>query len=297
LNAKKEAIYGATAQTWHQVRPGEHRTCGGCHTHWQKTPFDFAQTFAATAEYVTPKLDRITTIEYGRDLAAFLNLADPATAAKGYDSAISTVDDNPSHTAAQQELIRAWIDTGLMVAGTHGDGSPILPAHGVGPYADTVPPTLTVQAFADRILIGACDPQAGLNEVSLSVKASVAIDGIPAGDELANQFTKNGDVWTLMTAVPPCTLTVSIRDQQKATNSAGVMVSEDGNLTRVVRTFTSLETPPEPDPCEEQLAALRAQVAGLQLQLSTANATITSLQADVAALKAKLQQIHELSAP
>jgi hypothetical protein len=36
LNAKGEAIYGTTAPTWHQVRPGEQRTdCRGCHQHWK----------------------------------------------------------------------------------------------------------------------------------------------------------------------------------------------------------------------------------------------------------------------
>jgi len=40
-----------TAQTWHQLRPGEIRNnCGGCHAHSQK-PTDFAQTLAAKPDY------------------------------------------------------------------------------------------------------------------------------------------------------------------------------------------------------------------------------------------------------
>jgi hypothetical protein len=40
-----------TAQTWHQVRPGEVRTdCGGCHAHSQQ-PLDFERTAAARPDY------------------------------------------------------------------------------------------------------------------------------------------------------------------------------------------------------------------------------------------------------
>ena len=40
-----------TAQTWHQLRPGEVRNnCGGCHAHSQK-PTDFNRTFAARSDY------------------------------------------------------------------------------------------------------------------------------------------------------------------------------------------------------------------------------------------------------
>ena len=40
-----------TAQTWHQLRPGEVRNnCGGCHAHSQK-PTDFGSTAAARPDY------------------------------------------------------------------------------------------------------------------------------------------------------------------------------------------------------------------------------------------------------
>src|SRR5262249_26034373 len=40
-----------SAQTWHQLRPGEIRNnCGGCHAHSQQ-PTDFARTAAAKPDY------------------------------------------------------------------------------------------------------------------------------------------------------------------------------------------------------------------------------------------------------
>jgi len=47
----KEGRILNSAQTWHQVRPGEVRNdCGGCHAHSQH-PLDFNQTAAAQADY------------------------------------------------------------------------------------------------------------------------------------------------------------------------------------------------------------------------------------------------------
>lgn len=47
----KEGMVLNTAQTWHQVRPGEVRTdCGGCHAHSQE-PTLFEKTAAARADY------------------------------------------------------------------------------------------------------------------------------------------------------------------------------------------------------------------------------------------------------
>lgn len=51
-----------TAQTWHQVRPGEVRTdCGGCHAHSQQ-PLDFSQTAAAQPGYVVHDLAHATPL-------------------------------------------------------------------------------------------------------------------------------------------------------------------------------------------------------------------------------------------
>ena len=45
-----------TDQTWQHLRPGEMKTCGGCHVHSRPTRENFNQTYAATTGYVVPKL-------------------------------------------------------------------------------------------------------------------------------------------------------------------------------------------------------------------------------------------------
>jgi uncharacterized protein (TIGR03382 family) len=40
-----------TDQTWQALRPGEMKTCGGCHVHSRASRVEFDQTFASTAEY------------------------------------------------------------------------------------------------------------------------------------------------------------------------------------------------------------------------------------------------------
>lgn len=56
-----------SAQTWHQLRPGEVRTnCGGCHAHSQR-PTDFAATAAGQADY--PVWDLVNTTPLGVDRA------------------------------------------------------------------------------------------------------------------------------------------------------------------------------------------------------------------------------------
>ncbi len=51
-----------SAQTWHQVRPGEVRTnCGGCHAHSQQ-PLDFASTAAALPSHEIYDLAQVTPL-------------------------------------------------------------------------------------------------------------------------------------------------------------------------------------------------------------------------------------------
>jgi hypothetical protein len=58
----KEGLALNTAQTWHQVRPGETRNdCGGCHAHSQ-VPADFSKTAAARPDYPIPDLARTTPL-------------------------------------------------------------------------------------------------------------------------------------------------------------------------------------------------------------------------------------------
>jgi hypothetical protein len=40
-----------TDQSWQSVRPGEMKTCGGCHVHSRESDVSFEETFAATSEY------------------------------------------------------------------------------------------------------------------------------------------------------------------------------------------------------------------------------------------------------
>ncbi len=45
-----------TDQTWQSLRPGEMKTCGGCHVHARPALNNFEDTFAATNEYTIPRL-------------------------------------------------------------------------------------------------------------------------------------------------------------------------------------------------------------------------------------------------
>lgn len=45
-----------TDQTWQSLRPGEQKTCGGCHVHSRAPRVSFDQSFAATPEHVVHRL-------------------------------------------------------------------------------------------------------------------------------------------------------------------------------------------------------------------------------------------------
>lgn len=242
LNAAGEAIYGSTAQTWHQGRPMEKREdCQGCHNHWKPDQFQIGETAAYREDYPLLKLDKIRTVIYEDDIKPldeqlFGMGPRPFYGAdltkRAYNSSLNDLWRNPALTDEQARLCRAWQDTGFLSATVFKDGSPVTRASGHGPWADTVPPTLTLKCYANRVLVGACDPQSGLKEGSLSIKSSVEMAGRPAGEELADLAVRAGDVWTLA-AAPAGVLTVSIRDNQKSVAPQGK--SEDGNVTRIVR--------------------------------------------------------------
>jgi hypothetical protein len=77
------------------------------------------------------------------------------------------------------------------------------------------------------------DYYTGLDADSFSVTADFAIDGVPAGENLAKRFQARGNgVWELALAKPLDSLTrgkltVSVKDRQ-------------GNITKVERTFSVL---------------------------------------------------------
>ncbi|MFK7988436.1 MAG: MYXO-CTERM sorting domain-containing protein [Sandaracinaceae bacterium] len=45
-----------TDQSWQALRPGETKTCGGCHVHSREPATTFAETYAASDAYVVPRL-------------------------------------------------------------------------------------------------------------------------------------------------------------------------------------------------------------------------------------------------
>ncbi|MCB9611171.1 MAG: hypothetical protein H6722_01815 [Sandaracinus sp.] len=45
-----------TDQTWQSLRPGEQKTCGGCHVHSRESRIGFEESFAATDDYAIPEL-------------------------------------------------------------------------------------------------------------------------------------------------------------------------------------------------------------------------------------------------
>lgn len=273
LNAKGEAL--TTAQTWHQVRPGEYRTdCHGCHAHNKPDPTEYTATIAGQPGYPGLKLTQVAYVEYERDIRAIderlaLGLGPRPHVThpdkpKAYKSIVSTFDDDPRLTDAEARLLRSWQDTGFMAAGEYPDGVKITEAHGTGPYADTVPPTLVVRTFSDRIIIGAADAQAGLNKASFHVQSDPPLPH--------DEWTElDSDRWQWLGDVPDCTLTVSVRDNQRALNSDGVLVSEDGNVTRVVRTVRNPPAPPpEPDPELERLRKRNAELEAFRAAIEKA---------------------------
>jgi len=282
VDANGRAIYNATAKTWHQGRPMEVREdCQDCHAHWKPSRKNIKELACYRDDYPLLKLDSVRTVEYHRDLKAIderlgLGIGPMPWVVPGansstnpnwvvYGSQKNPVLNDGRLTGSERNLFALWQDTGEMAAAffvTKRDMLPTIripPDSGNGPYADAVPPTLCFKTYADRTLIGACDPQSGLNVARFSIKSSEPMAGRAAGAELADLATRDGDVWTLP-GEPLGTLTVSIRDNQKSHGPDGVMWSEEGNLTKIVRDV-KIEAeppppPPPPDPDQPEIDAL-----------------------------------------
>jgi hypothetical protein len=130
-------------------------------------------------------------------------------------------------------LIR-WIDLGCPI-----DLNPARPAErGFGWMLDDNRPIVAlpypqpgVNAPLAKLVVGLHDYYTGLDPASFTVTADFAIDGVPAGENLASRFQAKGNgVWEMPLANPISELalgklTVSVKDRQ-------------GNTTRVERTFT-----------------------------------------------------------
>jgi hypothetical protein len=131
-------------------------------------------------------------------------------------------------------LVR-WIDLGCPIDLDYDPANPR--GRGYGWMLDETRPTLTLtypKAGANppltRVLVGMHDYYTGLDMDSFQVVADFALDGVPAGQDLAPKFKgKTPGVWELaltkpLTELPKGKLTVSVKDRQ-------------GNLTRIERTF------------------------------------------------------------
>jgi hypothetical protein len=274
LDKDRKVILDSTAETWHQVRPGEQRwDCGGCHAHNQPAPITFGDSFASTSEYPTQRYDTVQFTEYFRDIKPIQDAysldwgATPwATFAKRYESSQITADLSQL-TDAEKKTVYRWVDTGLMSAGQWAiNGERLEPSDAVGPYVDNVEPVVAAKLYTDKIIVGAFDAGSGLNKSTLSIKSDQAIGGRNAGEELADLFTHSVSDWTwsLMTPVPESgTITVSVRDNQQARDADGDIVSENGNVK--IQSFALGGVSP-PSSCEEQVQQLLQRIAELEAE-------------------------------
>jgi hypothetical protein len=113
-----------------------------------------------------------------------------------------------------------------------------------GWMGDDQRPTLTMiypaagrNAPLSRILVGMADAYTGLDMTSFQVTADFAIDGVPAGQDLASKFKALSEgrwelkLTTPIAELPKGKLTVSVKDRQ-------------GNVSRIERTFSvAADTP------------------------------------------------------
>jgi hypothetical protein len=141
-----------------------------------------------------------------------------------------------------RRTIVRWIDLGCPI---DLDYDPLHPEkRGHGWMCDDNRPTLTLtypqagaNATLDRLLVGMHDYYTGLKMDSFRVVADFAIDGIPAGQNLAAKFqARTQGVWELKLAKPVTQLTkgkieVSVEDRQ-------------GNVSRIERMFSVVATKP-----------------------------------------------------
>jgi hypothetical protein len=141
----------------------------------------------------------------------------------------------PPLSADEKMLFARWVDLGAPIS-QYPEGTPKQP----GWFLDDLRPTLTVttpyaglnDAGLNEIRLGAFDYYSGLDRSSLSVQADFAINGRPAGSELASLFRETGAntyIWAMPVSPPISQLTagtLSVKVKDRA-----------GNWTTVERTF------------------------------------------------------------
>lgn len=285
----KSGMALTTAQTWHQVRPGEQRSdCGGCHAHSQQ-PTLFETTVAGQPGFVPADLTgpgrmvawreaELLFIKAGvlQPNAEWVTITDnrnnlTSTVPKNYSTLVDgnkviplRAKQSPvmaqvaSLTPEEQRQLVEWIDLGAQIdlagttqtAGLRDDTRPTLVMQSPGPGVNAGPLT--------RILIGMYDYTSGLDLSSFRVVADVTLDGAPAGQSLAGRFHALSDSrweWLLttpLTGLDRATLTVQIKDTA-------------GNQTTLARTFSvapgDMSLPP---PIVDPLICVKEKLAALQ---------------------------------
>ncbi len=133
----------------------------------------------------------------------------------------------------RRALVR-WIDLGCPIDFDYDSANP--DRRGFGWAADDKRPIVTLteprpgtNKKLTRILIGIADYYSGVDAETLSVVADFAVNGTPAGDNLAKHFKRTGEgILELKLSQPPTTgehsVEISVKDMQ-------------GNVTRVSRVF------------------------------------------------------------
>jgi hypothetical protein len=254
------------AQTWHQVRPGEKRVdCNGCHAHHEPAG-KFEDSLANLTTSPVADLTMVTpwTVEWKRDVWPTLEAkcnschsgATPAgslvidesfgrsghtTLANayvfGYSARSSRIytkakEGHGGLTSAELLKLAQWIDIGCQRD---------LPAIGQPGRAlqDDSRPTLFLDSPRRKelspvsvIRFGAHDYYSGV--ASVSVKATVPINGVAANQEIGHLFSVTKSVWTLILNQPlsgKAQITVVAKDKT-------------GNQQKIVRDFTISSAPP-----------------------------------------------------
>jgi len=140
-------------------------------------------------------------------------------------------------TDEDRRTIVRWIDLGCPIDLDYDATKPT--ARGQGWMVDDNRPTLAVpypqpgvNPPLTKLVVGMHDYYTGIDAASFTVTADLAINGIPAGENLAPKFTAKGDgVWELpltqpLAGVPRGKLTVAVKDRE-------------GNITKVERSFST----------------------------------------------------------
>jgi mono/diheme cytochrome c family protein len=139
-------------------------------------------------------------------------------------------------TDEDRRTIVRWIDLGCPIDLDYDPATP--QAASFGWMLDDQRPTLAVtlptpgkNAELSRILIGMHDYGSGIDPDSMKVVADVAVDGTPAGENLAKQFRPlSQGVWELKLGKPI--------NELKAGRLVVTVADKQGNVTRVERLFT-----------------------------------------------------------